>query len=253
MIYILFLFFTFMVLVIAFYQMQYYMFFTPTFYRSSELDERFEILSVKTDDGVELEGVVYEPVNPTKTMIFFAGRSYDAVGVIEKLALAYPNIRIITFNYRSYGRSAGKINEQNIFSDSLLITQIIKKNYGDVYLAGFSLGSSIASYVASKEKVLAVFLIGAFDSVANITREKYGLGLSWILRYKFDNIEFVKNIDADTYLYVSKADEVTYIQNARKLKKNVKNLVYYKEFENLIHKELLCNEIIVKEINEVVL
>jgi len=253
MIYILFLFFTFMVLVIAFYQMQYYMFFTPTFYRSSELDERFEILSVKTDDGVELEGVVYEPVNPTQTMIFFAGRSYDAVGVIEKLALAYPNIRIITFNYRSYGRSGGKISEQNIFSDSLLITQIIKKNYGDIYIAGFSLGSSIASYVASKEKVLAVFLIGAFDSVSNITREKYGLVLSWVLRYKFDNIEFVKNIDADTYLYVSEADEVTYIQNARNLKKNIKNLVYYKEFEDLKHKDLLCNEIIVKEINGVIL
>ena len=252
MIYTAFLIFTFIIIAFAFYQMQYFMFFTPTYYRSTELDDRFKILSVTTEDGIELEGVVHEPLSFKATMLFFAGRSYDAVGVIEKISLAYPDIRIITFNYRSYGRSGGHINEKNIFSDALHISKVIKKTYGDIYVAGFSLGSSVASYVASKEKVLAVFLLGPFDSMAGVVKIKYGMDLSWILRYEFDNTKFVEDIDADTYIFASKDDEVTFIECVDKLKKHVKNLVCYKEFTGLRHRDILCNEEIVKKIGSVV-
>ena len=112
MIYTSFLLLTFIVIAFVFYQMQYFMFFTPTYYRSTELDDRFEMLSVTVDDGVELEGVVHTPKEFSSTLLFFAGRSYDAVGVIEKISLAYPDIRIITFNYRSYGRSERIFNFQ---------------------------------------------------------------------------------------------------------------------------------------------
>jgi len=252
MIYTAFLLFTFIVIAFAFHQMQYFMFFTPTFYRSTELDDRFEILSITADDGIELEGVVHTPINFKGTILFFAGRSYDAVGVIEKISIAYPNIRIITFNYRSYGRSGGSITEKNIFSDALHIVKTLKKNYGDIYISGFSLGSSIASYVASKESVLGVFLLGPFDSMSGVVKIKYGIDLSWILRYEFDNTKFVQNIEADTYMFASKDDEVTFIECVDNLKRYVKNLVYYKEFTGLRHRDMLCNEYIVKKISEVV-
>ncbi|PHS56808.1 MAG: alpha/beta hydrolase [Sulfurimonas sp.] len=249
MIYIAFLFFLFFILAISFYHLQYFMMFKPTYYRSTELDDRFEVLSITTNDGVELEGVVYKAHNHKATMLFFSGRFHDGVGAIEKMSYAYPDIRIIIFNYRSYGRSGGKLNEKNIFSDALHITRIIKKNFGDIYVAGFSLGSSIASYVASVESVTSVFLIGPFDSIGKITKMKYGINLALISRYKFDNTKFVQKIEADTYIFSSKADNVSYINNVRNLKTYVKNLVYYKEFEDLTHNELLFNEDIVKEIS----
>lgn len=248
MIYILFLCFTFFIFVFAFYHLQYHLMFTPKYYRSTELDDSFEVLSIDTSDGVELEGVIYTPKHYKATMLFFPGRSYDGVGLIEKISCAYPNVRIVTFNYRSYGRSKGVLNEKNIFSDSLHITKVIKKNYGDIYISGFSLGSSVASYVASKESILGLFLLGPFDSISGLTRIKYGLNLSWILRYKFDNTSFVKDIQAETYIFASKADNITYIQSVQNLKKHVKNLVFYKEFEDLSHNQLLCNEDIIKKV-----
>ena len=228
------------------------MMFTPTYYRSSELDDRFEMLYVTTDDGVSLEGVVYEAKNPKATVLFFPGRSYDAVGFVEKLSCAYSDVRVVTFNYRSYGKSEGVLNEKNIFTDALHVTKKMKERFGDIYIAGFSLGSSVSSFVASKEKVNGLFLIGIYDSIAGLTKIKYGVNLSLISRYKFDNKLFVKEVNSDTYVFVSKADEVTYIESARELKKYIKNLVYYKEFEDLLHKDLLCNEDIIKKIKEVI-
>ena len=259
MIYLLFLLFTLAVFLIALYQIQYFLIFSPVYYREDELEDDFELLYVNTDDGVELEGVVYEPKNIDKressncsTILFFAGRSHDSVGLIKKLANSFPQSRIITFNYRSYGKSQGVVNEKNIFSDALKIAQLVQKNYGNFYVVGYSLGSVVASFVASKKKISSLFLIGSFDSIALLSKEKYGVNLSMLLRYKFNNIELVESIEEPTYLFVSSCDEITYIANARNLKKHIKNLAFYSELDKLTHKELLWSKEVREKINEVI-
>ncbi|MCW8895042.1 MAG: alpha/beta hydrolase [Sulfurimonas sp.] len=258
MIYIIFLFFTFGVLAFAFYHWQHFMFFSPIYHRVDELDENFETLSIKTDDGIELEGVVYEPKSLDKkssdkdsTLLFFGGRKHDSVGLIKKLSLSFSHTRIITFNYRSYGRSGGKISEKNMLNDGLKIARIIQKNYGDFYVLGFSIGTSVASFVASRVHVLGVFLVAPFDSAALLVKEKYKVHVPWLLRYKFDKRKSVKEIDAKTYIFASKSDSVTYVQNARNLKQHVKNLTLYKEFDELSHNDLLWDKEVVNIINGV--
>lgn len=251
MIYVAFLFFTFLIVLLALYQWQYFLVFSPRYFRQSELSNSCEILSVTTDDGVELEGVVYEPLDAKGTLLFFGGREHDSVSLIDRLAENFKDVRIITFNYRSYGRSGGLISEKNILNDALKIATILQKNYGDFYILGFSLGASVAASVASKHKSKGVFLLGAFDSIASMTKARYGVSLSWMLRYKFNNVEFVKNIKENVYMFSSKSDEVVPLKNARNLKESVKELAFYEEFENLSHKELLWNDEVVSKINGV--
>jgi pimeloyl-ACP methyl ester carboxylesterase len=257
MIYIAFLVFTFLILFIAFYQWQYFMIFSPVYYRDEKLCDACGVLSVRSEDGVELEGAVYEPSNANATLLVFVGRSHDAVGLINKLAQNYAQTRVIAFNYRSYGKSQGKINEQNLMNDALHIAKLVQKNYGSFSILGYSLGSSVAAYVASKQKVEKLFLVGAFDSIANLAKTKFVdrsfmpyINLTNIFRYKFRTIEYVQSVDAPSYLFVSKDDEVTYIDNARVLKNKIKNLAIYKELDMLDHKELLWDDEVIKTINK---
>lgn len=252
MIYIAFLFLTFLILAFAFYQWQHFMIFSPTYHRDIDLQDNCEILSITTDDGVELEGVIYESENYKNTLLYFGGRSQDTVGLIKKLSSLLKQTRIITFNYRSYGRSEGVVNEKNVLSDSLLIAEIVQKNYGDFYILGYSLGSSVGAYVASKKKNLGLFLVGSFDSIASLAKKKYKFGSLDIFRYKFRTIDYVRDIESPIYMFVSKSDETTYVQNARKLKESIKNLVYYEELDNLTHKEILWDNDVMKKICEVV-
>lgn len=250
MIYIAFILFTLLVLIFAFYQWQYFMIFSPTYKRGEELPEFCEMLSIISDDGKELEGVVYSPLNAKKTVLFFAGRSHDAVGLISKLSLTYPKTRIITFNYRSYGKSQGKISEKNLLNDGVKIAQLVQKHYGDFYLFGFSLGSSIAAYVASQHKTQALILVGSFDSIRSLVYSNFFP--SFIFRYKFATGESIVHVEADSYLFASVDDTTTSIESARELKKKIKNLVYYKELQNLTHKELLWDKAVTSKIREVV-
>ncbi|QOP45566.1 alpha/beta hydrolase [Sulfurimonas paralvinellae] len=252
MIYIAFMIFTLLVLIFVFYQWQYFMIFSPLYYREEPLCEFCTPLSIVTDDGIELEGVIYEPTEYKNRLLVFVGRSHDAVALINRFAKLYPNTQIITFNYRSYGKSDGVASEKNFLSDGVKIAELVQKNYGDFYLLGFSIGSSVAAYVATKVKVKGLFLIGAFDSIASLTKSKFGINLKPVLRYCFNTKKFIQQVDVPTYLFVSRDDEIIYIENARALKKAVLNLAYYVEFDNLHHKELLWDERVVKKIKEVI-
>lgn len=252
MIYIVFCLFTFLILLFVLYQGQYFLIFTPTYVKERRLCQECQPLEIVTKDGLSLEGVVYEPKKPHATLLFFAGRSHDSVSLIQKLQVNYPNVRIITFNYRSYGTNKGSITEKNMLNDALHIAETVKKNYGEFYLMGFSIGSSLAAYVASNIDVKALFLIGAFDSISLVAREKFGFYIpEFFVRYKFPTVEFVQSVRSDTHLFVSQDDEITYIQNARRLSEKVNNLAFYKEYPNLSHKELLWNQKVINYINGV--
>lgn len=228
------------------------MIFSPTYHREGDLDDDYETLSITTEDGVELEGVVYEPKNYKNTLLYFGGRRQDTVGLISRLSNSFKKTRIITFNYRSYGKSGGVVNEKNVFSDALFVADIIQKNYGNFYLLGYSLGSSVTAYVASKRENLGLFLVASFDSIASLAKKKYKWNFSNLFRYKFATIEYVKDVKSKTQLFVSRHDETTNIDNARNLKESIKNLVYYEELENLTHKEILWDSDVIEKICEVI-
>jgi hypothetical protein len=235
---------------IFFYKWQHAMIFTPTFYREGHLDERFTPLEIQMRDGIVLEGVVYEPqgILHPKTLLFFGGRSQDSVGLIERLAQRFQESRIVTFNYRSYGKSQGNINEQHLLNDALTCADFVAKEYGAFFVLGYSIGSSAAAFVSSKREVAGVFLVGSFDSIASVAKERYGVSMPWILRYRFDNRAYVKTIEANTYLFASKDDKVTPIKNARNLASHVKNLAHYEEFSDLDHKEILWHEAVLEKV-----
>ena len=252
MIYVLFLFFTLSIVLFVWYQAQYFLIFKPTYYREdNDLDERFEYLEIVSEDGVKLEGVMYEPSSIKATILFFGGRSQDSVGAIIKLAQIYPDCRVITFNYRSYGKSQGVVDEKNLYNDGIHIATIIKKNYGNFLVIGFSLGAVVCGYVTQKINVKALILIGAFDSLKKLTKQKYGLSLPF-LRYSFSLEDFVKNISSPTYLFIGKDDVMTYLENGRNLKKEIKNLVFYKEIADVTHKELLYSKDVIEEVKKII-
>jgi pimeloyl-ACP methyl ester carboxylesterase len=73
-----------------------------------------------------------------------------------------------------------------------------------------------------------------------------------LLRYKFKTIHYMEKVEAQTYLFVSRDDELIPLQNARNLKKHIKNLVHYEEFDGLSHTELFWDPRVTGKINEVI-
>jgi len=239
MFYLLFIALSLIVGFIAFYQWQYFMIFAPIYYRKEPLCSSCTLIESVMEDGVVLEGALYEPPNPKATLLVFVGRSHDAVGLLNSLVKCYSDVRIVTWNYRGYGKSGGSADEAVLYSDALAVAEIVARNYGAFHVLGFSLGTTLAAYVASKMAVEKLFLIGAFDSIEALARKRYPWLPKRFLRYRFATIDFIGDVSAPTALFVSKDDTITFIENARKLKSAIRNLILYKEFSNISHKDLL--------------
>ena len=219
------------------YQLQYFLVFQPKKYPHEKLDARFTPLEIYTQDGTALEGVIFTPEKFHYTILYFGARSQDSVGLISKLATAFVEYRIITVNYRGYGDSKGVPSEQTHYEDALHVSQKIKEHYGDFALVGFSIGSSVAAYVASKMDIKKVFLLGAFDSIYALMRN-YHIP-SFLIRYRFDTLLHVSELKSNLYLVASVDDKVVPIENLYNLKSKIKNLVEYKELSRYNHDEIL--------------
>ena len=241
MIYLLFILVTLLILMLFLYQIQYFMVFEPKKYRKEKLDDRYTLLEIKAEDGTLLEGVEFTPPKFTHTIFYIGGKSQDSVGLINKLSQNFEDFRIVTFNYRGYGNSKGRPSEQNLYGDALHVAKKFQEHYGDFDIVGFSLGSSVAAFVASRIKVKKLFLLGAFNSVHHLLKSRHFP--PFLIRYNFNTALHVRDVEAEVYLVSSVDDKIVPIKNVYNLKINIKNLAEYQELSGYDHDEILfCQE-----------
>ncbi|RLA68615.1 MAG: hypothetical protein DRG24_10005, partial [Epsilonproteobacteria bacterium] len=185
------------------------------------------------------------------TVLYFGGKEQDSVSIISKFSIHYPQVRFIAFNYRAYGTSDSKPTEKRLHSDAISVFNWSHSRYGAITLLGYSLGSNIAAFVATRKIAEKVILVGAFESVGSLMRETFLLLPEFIIRYKFNTLYAIKSISAPLYLYAAVEDQVVPIHHARRLKENVPNLRTYKEISGYNHGELLFSSEMIEELNEV--
>jgi len=238
----------------ALYWLQHRLLFSPTHYRDEELlrelASSLQPFELVVEDNIRLEGMVYEAAEPKMTVLYFGGKEQDGIATMARLAKIFDDLRIVTFNYRGYGQSKGRVSEESIKGDALAVYEWAYSRYGSCSVMGYSLGGFAAAYVASRREVVSVILVNAFDAVSALIQKKYHLP-KFLSRYAFDTLHCVKSIEEPLYLYVCSDDEIVPLEHSRNLKTNVRNLAGYKEFSGYNHNELLLSDELALELNKV--
>jgi pimeloyl-ACP methyl ester carboxylesterase len=109
---------------------------------------------------------------------------------VEENTYEYANI--VSFNYRGYGNSTGSPSEKALFDDALLIYDFLVTDKHikpeNIIVMGRSLGSGVATYLASQKPVKKVILVTPYDSIESVAKESYGfVPVSLLLQNKFDS------------------------------------------------------------------
>ncbi|MEA3372259.1 MAG: alpha/beta hydrolase [Campylobacterota bacterium] len=240
---------------ILFYLFQHKLVFSPHYYPERSFfaehshDYQFQHLNVAP--GIELEGMIYSPENPIATVLYFGGKEQDSVALIGRLSQRYPNVRIVTFNYRGYGHSGGVPREAAILSDAVVLYDWAVQRYDYVDLLGYSLGSSVAAYVASKRTTGKVVLVSAFDSAQALIKSKTAIVPKWLIRCRFETVEYVKDISAPVYLFTTLDDEVIPQSHIDNLRGHIRNLAGTKAFSGYNHAQLLFSDELKIELDKV--
>ena len=248
-------------IVFVFYLFQARLLFSPVYYRNEEkisaIEKSLSFLSLPAGDEALLEGIFYLPEGASKKVIlYFGGVQQDSVALVEKFASHYPRMPFISYNYRGYGRSEGKPSQSRLFEDAMHIYDdlIVRYDYKpeDIILMGYSLGTGVASFLASQRKVREILLMAPYDSVYEVMKKRYPFsGIHWVLKQRFPSVDFVPHIDVPIHVYAASDDKVVNIKHAKMLKNHIKNLAGFYEYGNVGHNDILFNTDVVKHIKEI--
>jgi fermentation-respiration switch protein FrsA (DUF1100 family) len=163
---------------------------------------------VKADDSTPL-AVVYLPNTTARfTVFYFHGNAEDLGDAAPMLeALHDTGFAVLAFDYRGYGRSAGRASEKNIYADTRAVFAFAQANLGltpeRTIILGRSVGSGPAVEITVRERVAGLLLISPFMSAFRVlTRVK-------LLPFdRFDNIAKIGRVHAPFLIFHGTRDEV---------------------------------------------
>jgi pimeloyl-ACP methyl ester carboxylesterase len=167
----------------------------PGFAQTSD-ENSLSKVSLRVDEGIFLDGrQKFSLEKEAPLLLYFGGNADDATA----FALHVKELKgyeILSFNYRGFGNSGGKPSEKALFEDALKIYDTYAKGR-KVVLVGRSLGSGVATYVASKRESVGLVLITPYDSIVSMGQQKYPyFPIAWLLKHSFETVRYIPSITA---------------------------------------------------------
>ncbi len=161
-------------------------------------------------------------VNPgqARALVYFGGNGERIEGNRDALRAALPATTAYLFAYRGYGASDGQPEESLILADALAVFDHATANHGSTHVdvAGRSLGTGVASYVASQRDVPRLVLITPFDSLAKVAQSHYpAFPVHWLLRDRYDSLRYLPRHRGQLLVLRAGRDEVIPAHHTRAL------------------------------------
>ncbi len=181
--------------------------------------------TIKCADGKFVHGwfVQRHLRTPKPLLIYFGGNAEEVTLFLYYYGEHFSQCALGFFNYRGYGLSLGKPNEQTFFSDALSIYDFLSTQYTvdsqRIYVIGRSLGTGVATYLASKRSVKGVILISPYDSIKAVAEEMYPFFTvnGNLTKNTFESIKYAPSIQANALAFVGLKDTVISPQHSQRL------------------------------------
>lgn len=188
-------------------------------------------------NGAKLSGWLIEKKGEP-LLVYYGGNAMDISMMLPYLD-RFPHAKLLV-NYRGYGLSTGSPTEQDIMGDSLAILDSVLKETGrtpdDVILVGQSLGSGVATQIASVRNVKKLVLLVPFDSLLETARGLFPyLPVKLLLPDHFRSDLAAPRVSCPVSILAAGADEVIPPDHAKRLRDCFSTPVNYREFPGAMH------------------
>ena len=188
-------------------------------------DAIFEQIEITTPDGERLFALhhktdVNSPSNPPATIIVLHGNRGSAFGQKRRgRILADAGFGVLLLEYRGYPGSTGIASENGLFIDAKAgFDYLSNQGVRNIGLYAHSLGTGVATYLASERKTFAIVLEAPFDALVNVAAKRY----PWVpvyplTKHKFRSDQYIAEINAPILIMHGDQDRTVPIEHGRRL------------------------------------
>ncbi|HEY1605178.1 MAG TPA: hypothetical protein VGF77_06230 [Allosphingosinicella sp.] len=189
-------------------------------------------LEIKAPGGADLRGVLIPAAQPAAgapLILSFAGNATNGAAAALYVHDLYPEADVIGFHYRGYRPSSGKTDAASLCADSLLIHDEAARRFpGRPMVAiGFSIGSGVASWLASHRPLAGLILVTPFDSLEKVAAERMRwLPVRWLFRNPMTSASWLHGTTLPVAVIAGGADTLVHPARTDALRRAIPHLVY---------------------------
>jgi hypothetical protein len=186
-----------------------------------DLGDTTEIF-LTTSDGAKIQTWVHMPKPGMPMTIWYHGNAHHLGQRAEKFKqLIDLGYGFIAPSWQSFGKSDGVPSQAGIYEVARLAikySQQLGFKTEDTILIGESLGSGIASQMATEHKFKGVFLITPYTTIADRAQEMYWyLPVKYLTKDNFNNIDNISRINAPVLIVHGDDDDIIPHSHSQKL------------------------------------
>ena len=181
----------------------------------------FEEVFLKPHKDVSINALHFKAESSKGVLLYFHGNAGDLSrwGIIAEYFVAQ-NYDVFIMDYRTYGKSIGKLSEQALYDDAQYCYDYVLKQYAEneITIYGRSLGTGIATYLASKQHPKQLILESPYYSILDVAKHRFPIfPVSSLLKYQFPSHEYIKSVNCPITIFHGTDDRVVPYLSAEKL------------------------------------
>jgi pimeloyl-ACP methyl ester carboxylesterase len=182
--------------------------------------ESFQERFFLTMENVRIHALHFKVKNPKGLIYYLHGNAGSLQGWGTVAADFTPHhFDVLMIDYRGYGKSNGQISEKTLLHDALVIFDSLTNEYleDDIIVYGRSLGTGVASYVASQRNPGLLILESPYYNIPDAAKSHFPWFPSALLRFKFRNDLYLKKTRCQVFIFHGSRDEVLDVKGSYKL------------------------------------
>ncbi len=167
---------------------------------------------ITSEDGVRLHAWYAAPrAAPAATLVWSHGNGGNIAGRLDVLlALARAGVAVLAYDYRGYGKSAGRPSEAGVYRDACAAYdgERARGVPAERLIAfGESLGGAVSLALATLRPCAGVAVVSTFTHLADVARVHYG-PLAAMARGRFDSLARLRELRTPLFVAHGDRDEV---------------------------------------------
>ena len=216
---------------------------------------KFEEVSIRTTDQKLLSGLLFRS-DSSRGLIFYLHGNAGSLSSWGEVAQTYTSLHYDVFmlDYRGYGKSDGAITSQEQFYEDIQMAYSeMLKNYDEdkIIVLGYSVGTGPATKLASTNNPKLLILQAPYFSLVDMMKYFYSFIPAFILKYKFETNEYIKDCKMPIVIFHGRQDEVIYYGSSLKLKELLKKSDILITLEGQGHNGMSDNPVYRMEVSKI--
>lgn len=184
-------------------------------------EENFEEIKID-NNGKLLDGWIKynSEQQQAPLLIFFGGNAQNSSNTCLNFLNTnkyeyFEEYNLMIIDYPGYGLSDGKPSDTTMFDSALKVYDYAIKldcvDKNNIVVLGYSIGTGVATYVASQRNVNGLILVAPYDEALSLYNDNVNIfygPLKLLARYKFNSIYYAQSVTVSPLIITSYDDEV---------------------------------------------